>query len=117
MQPLVAAGGAGTDAGHLPAALGIPAHLQRHAAQAILSQSLGVPVDGKSDPLALSARVSDQARVAAALADLTRAGIGVTDFSLGQPSLDEVFLVLTGHPAESPEDADAEAETEREHAA
>ena len=24
----------------------------------------------------------------------------VADFSLGQPSLDEVFLALTGHPAE-----------------
>jgi ABC-2 type transport system ATP-binding protein len=24
----------------------------------------------------------------------------VTEFALGQPSLDEVFLQLTGHPAE-----------------
>ena len=24
----------------------------------------------------------------------------IADFSLGQPSLDEVFLALTGHPAE-----------------
>ena len=30
----------------------------------------------------------------------SRAGIGVAGFSLGQPSLDEVFLALTGHPAE-----------------
>ena len=27
------------------------------------------------------------------------AGVGVADFSLGQPSLDEVFLALTGQPA------------------
>ena len=27
-------------------------------------------------------------------------GVGIADFSLGQPSLDEVFLALTGHPAE-----------------
>ena len=35
-----------------------------------------------------------------ALAELARAGIAVAEFSLGQPSLDEVFLALTGHPAE-----------------
>jgi len=27
--------------------------------------------------------------------------MGIGDFSLGQPSLDEVFLALTGHPAGS----------------
>ena len=47
-----------------------------------------------------SARVADPERVAAALAELTRAGLAVTDFSLGQPSLDEVFLALTGHLAQ-----------------
>jgi ABC-2 type transport system ATP-binding protein len=26
--------------------------------------------------------------------------VRIADFSLGQPSLDEVFLALTGHPAE-----------------
>ena len=39
---------------------------------------------------------------AEAVAELARAGIGIADFSLGQPSLDEVFLALTGHPAEEP---------------
>ena len=33
-------------------------------------------------------------------AELTRAGVRIADFSLGQPSLDEVFLALTGHTAE-----------------
>jgi ABC-2 type transport system ATP-binding protein len=28
---------------------------------------------------------------------LARSGIKVTTFALGQPSLDEVFLALTGH--------------------
>jgi ABC-type uncharacterized transport system ATPase subunit len=31
-----------------------------------------------------------------ALADLARSGLTVTEFALGQPSLDEVFLALTG---------------------
>ena len=36
-------------------------------------------------------------------AALTNAGIGLASFTLGQPSLDEVFLALTGHPAEPDE--------------
>ena len=64
------------------------------------------------DPAALSVPCSDADRGAQAVAELTRSGIRIADFSLGQPSLDEVFLALTGHPAE----ADAEL-TEEELAA
>ena len=53
------------------------------------------------DPAALSARATDPELVAAALAGLARGGIGVAEFALGQPSMDEVFLVLTGHPADA----------------
>ena len=31
---------------------------------------------------------------------LARAGVAVTNFAVGQPSLDEVFLALTGRPAD-----------------
>jgi ABC-2 type transport system ATP-binding protein len=72
----------------------------RPEAARILSGSLGVTAETPSDPVALLARVSEPERVPDALAGLPRAGIAVTDFSLGQPSLDEVFLALTGHPAE-----------------
>jgi ABC-2 type transport system ATP-binding protein len=72
----------------------------RHEAERVLSRALGVAVETPSDPVALLARVSVPDRVPSALAELPRAGIGVTDFSLGQPGLDEVFLALTGHPAE-----------------
>jgi len=54
----------------------------------------------ESDLAALTARVSDPQRVAHALPELSRAGLAVTDFALGQPSLDEVFLALTGRPTE-----------------
>jgi ABC-2 type transport system ATP-binding protein len=73
---------------------------QRPEAELVLSQALGISVHLESDPAALSARVSDPERVAHALAELSRSGVAVTDFALGQPSLDEVFLALTGHPAE-----------------
>ena len=45
-------------------------------------------------------RSTDAERAADAVDELSRAGIGVADFALGQPSLDEVFLALTGHTAE-----------------
>src|SRR5918997_1493621 len=69
-------------------------------AERTLSRTLGVAVETSSDPVALLARVSEPEVVSRALAELSRAGIVVTDFSLGQPSLDEVFHALTGHPAE-----------------
>ncbi|HET7269489.1 MAG TPA: ATP-binding cassette domain-containing protein, partial [Rubrobacter sp.] len=80
----------------------------RPEAQWVLSQSLGVAVGTPSDPVALLARVSEPGRVPDALAELPRAGIVLTDFSLGQPSLDEVFLALTGRPTEEADDTEEE---------
>jgi ABC-2 type transport system ATP-binding protein len=70
-------------------------------AERVLSLALEVPVRLGSDPAALTMRVSSPERAADALAELSRAGVAVTHFALGQPSLDEVFLALTGHPAKS----------------
>jgi ABC-2 type transport system ATP-binding protein len=77
----------------------------RPAVEEALAQSLGVPIERASDPMGLTARVSDPGLAAAALAELTHRGLEVANFSLGQPSLDEVFLALTGHHAEEPGDA------------
>jgi ABC-2 type transport system ATP-binding protein len=90
---------------------------QRSDAQQLLTATLGVPVHLEADPGALSARVGDAEAVAYALAELARSGIAVTDFSLGQPSLDEVFLALTGRPAEGPSDAETVDDTNEEDAA
>jgi daunorubicin/doxorubicin transport system ATP-binding protein len=73
---------------------------QRSQAERALSQALGVPVLLESDSAALSARVANPERAARALAELGRSGVAVADFALGQPSLDEVFLALTGRPAD-----------------
>ena len=93
--------------GELKASVGSGAlHMRLHdpedrpGAERVLSQAFGVRVRIESDPAALSARISDPQRVAHALAELSRSGVAVTDFALGQPSLDEVFLALTGRPAE-----------------
>jgi ABC-2 type transport system ATP-binding protein len=70
---------------------------QREEARRLLSEALGVMAELESESVALSARTSDSQRVAAALGALARHGIALDTFSLGHPSLDEVFLALTGH--------------------
>ncbi len=77
---------------------------QRPAAERVLDTALGA-VTLAADPATLSASCSEADRAAEAVAELTRSGVRIADFSLGQPSLDEVFLALTGHPA-----GEAEAE-------
>jgi ABC-2 type transport system ATP-binding protein len=84
---------------------------QRPEAEQILIRDLG-GVHLEPDPAALSASCADTERGAEAVAELTRQGIGVASFTLGQPSLDEVFLALTGHTAE-----DQTLEDEEEQAA
>jgi ABC-2 type transport system ATP-binding protein len=81
---------------------------QRPEAERVLARELGA-VHLEADPAALSASCADADRAAEAVAELARSNIGIAAFSLGQPSLDEVFLALTGHPAEE-EPADAEEE-------
>jgi ABC-2 type transport system ATP-binding protein len=88
---------------------------QRPEAERILSRELG-SVHLEPDPAALSASCADADRAAEAVAELARSSIGIADFSLGQPSLDEVFLALTGHPAEE-EPAEEEFDTDEEQAA
>jgi ABC-2 type transport system ATP-binding protein len=72
---------------------------QRPEAETVLAHELGA-VHREPDPAALSAACADADRAAEALAELSRAGVRIADFSLGQPTLDEVFLALTGHTAE-----------------
>jgi ABC-2 type transport system ATP-binding protein len=73
---------------------------QRDAALGLLEQVLGDPVHGETDPKAITAQLADPTRAVHGLEALATAGILVSDFSLGQPSLDEVFFALTGHPAD-----------------
>src|SRR5215213_6657865 len=75
---------------------------RRDEAQALLARVLHTPLELDADPAALSiaAEAEDAADV---VADLMRSGVGVATFALAHPSLDEVFLALTGHPAEEGE--------------
>ncbi|MDP2710701.1 MAG: ATP-binding cassette domain-containing protein [Solirubrobacteraceae bacterium] len=73
---------------------------QRLDAARVLDRELGA-VTLDADPAALSAAGADADRAAEAVAELTRSDVRIADFSLGQPSLDEVFLALTGHLADA----------------
>jgi len=80
---------------------------RREDARRILARGLTEPdpggdepptLAGGSDPAVLTVDAADPHRAAETVADLTRAGITLAAFSLDQPSLDEVFLTLTGTP-------------------
>ncbi len=73
---------------------------QRDAARELLAAELAIDVLADTDLRGLSARLDNPALAAPAIATLQARGIAVVDFSLGQPSLDEVFFALTGHGAE-----------------
>ena len=71
---------------------------QRTQAEEVLDRELG-GVSRQADNAALSAACSNADRGAEVVAELARSGVRIAAFSLGQPTLDEVFLALTGRPA------------------
>ncbi|WP_062463880.1 ATP-binding cassette domain-containing protein [Demequina soli] len=81
----------------------------RDAARAILARELGVEVEPTHDPQALVAALDGRAGVTRAITALEEARIELAQFALGQPTLDEVFLALTGHRAEEGDGAEEAA--------
>jgi len=105
---LKAAAGAGT----LRIRLADPA--QRPKARRALTRLLEVPVRDGADPAELTAQIPAAGsgrpatgQAAAAVAELSWAGVTIGEFAVGQPSLGEVFLALTGQPTTSPTPAAA----------
>ncbi len=74
---------------------------QRGAAQAIVAALEGGGTAPESDPGAFAIKVADAAAAAELLGRFARAQIQVLDFSIGAPSLDDVFFALTGRPAQN----------------
>jgi ABC-2 type transport system ATP-binding protein len=77
---------------------------ERDEAERVLALALDAQVHREADPAALTVSCADASRAAEAVAALAQAGVTLADFALGQPSLDEVFLALTGHTAEPQDD-------------
>jgi oleandomycin transport system ATP-binding protein len=80
-----------------------PGHLERVAA--IVAESVGVRPTVDVVNALVSAPVTDGSVLPVVVRRLDEEGIAVTELALRLPSLDEVFLALTGHAAE--EDATA----------
>lgn len=78
---------------------------QRALAQEIVTRVLGDGVLPASEPTEVAARLTSPAQAAAVLSALTESRIDVQQFTVGNPSLDEVFLALTGKPAEDAAEA------------
>ena len=51
----------------------------------------------------LPARSRREGMIALAVERLNAAGVGIDDIAMRRPTLDDVFLKLTGHAAEDPE--------------
>ncbi len=83
-----------TGSGVLHVTPAVPRDLER--ASLVLAREAGGVVQRSSEGGSLSVPVADAARASATLAALIAERIEVSDFRMGQPSLDEVFFALTG---------------------
>lgn len=70
-------------------------------ARALLAEALGSAATDGEEPGSFSVRIVHEERVPQALAALAAGGLGIAEFSLAQPSLDDVFFALTGHAADA----------------
>ena len=73
---------------------------QRPRALELVERVLGEGTLPVTDPTAVTARLTSPAQAAAVLAVLTNDSVDVAEFSIGNPTLDEVFFALTGHSTE-----------------
>ncbi|HEU4520235.1 MAG TPA: ATP-binding cassette domain-containing protein [Microvirga sp.] len=94
---------AATGSGYLHVTLADATRLD--AAARLLEARLGGPVQRSAEGARLSVRAGDPAQASEALAGLLAGGIELADFSMGSPSLDEVFFALTGAGARTDEGA------------
>jgi ABC-2 type transport system ATP-binding protein len=69
-------------------------------ARELVERVLGDGLLPATDPTELAARLESPAQAAEVLAALSGASVEVAEFSVGNPSLDEVFLALTGRTSE-----------------
>ncbi len=83
---------------------------QHGRARALAERFLGDGMLPSGEASAFAIKVTDASVAAELLGALGRAGIQVTDFSVGAPSLDDVFFALTGHPAEEAPPSEARQE-------
>ncbi|WP_035513010.1 ATP-binding cassette domain-containing protein [Halalkalibacillus halophilus] len=69
-------------------------------AESIFEGMFTQPPEVDRDHLSISVTMKDQSKAAKAIGELANQQIAVKDFSMQQPSLDDVFLTITGKPAQ-----------------
>jgi ABC-2 type transport system ATP-binding protein len=74
---------------------------QRALAQQLVARVLGNGLLEGTDPMLVTARLQRPAQASDVLSALTAGEVEIAEFSVGTPSLDEVFLALTGKPADA----------------
>ena len=79
---------------------------QESQAKELVRQTLGDGLLPTSEAAMVSARIEDPGQAARLLAAFDNTGIEVEEFTLGSPTLDDVFFALTGHAASSSEGAE-----------
>jgi oleandomycin transport system ATP-binding protein len=79
----------------------------------VVSEIAGADGSIDGDAQLVTAPIPDTALVATAVRRLDEAGIGLEHLALRRPSLDEVFLALTGRPAEDAEQDERQEATTR----
>lgn len=80
---------------------------ERARAAKLLAREMKIEVHPGGDPLSLTASVAREKQVSAVYNALLKKKLRPAEFAIGQPTMDEVFFALTGHPAEV-EDSEAE---------
>jgi ABC-2 type transport system ATP-binding protein len=80
---------------------------QQATAKAIITKTLGNGILPSAEAAMVSARIADTSQAAEILTALAASGIAVGEFTLGSPSLDDVFFALTGHAAIETMEAEA----------
>jgi ABC-2 type transport system ATP-binding protein len=76
---------------------------ERPRAQSIITGVLGDGVLPATYPATLAARLARPEQAADVLAALASGGVAYAEFSVGSPTLDDVFFALTGRAAEDPQ--------------
>lgn len=85
---------------------------QHAKAKAVVHKALGNGILPGSEPASLAVKVESVAQANKVLAALEKGKVQVREFTMGSPSLDDVFFAITGRPAE-----EKKAEGDEEQAA
>ncbi|MCB1166622.1 MAG: ATP-binding cassette domain-containing protein [Leptospiraceae bacterium] len=84
---------------------------ERNRAEQALSGGMSLTIHPGHDAFSFMAGIEQEAQIAKSFHLLSENGIRIAEFTVGQPSMDEVFFALTGHAAVASEEQDKDTES------